>query len=101
MSHKEAIECRCITGAGLRRMPREKSQSPMYRAFNIALSFGISLAVSLFIMIKVGAWLDARFQIGPYGTFVCVLIAIVAGFRTLYREVLRLEEEDAQGMEKK
>ena len=76
----------------------EKSQSPMYRAFNIALSFGISLAVSLFIMIKVGAWLDARFQIGP---FVCVLIAIVAGFRTLYREVLRLEEEDAQGMEKK
>lgn len=79
----------------------EKSQSPMYRAFNIALSFGISLAVSLFIMIKIGAWLDARFQIGPYGTFVCVLIAIVAGFRTLYREVLRLEEEDAQGMEKK
>ena len=60
-----------------------------------------ALAVSLFIMIKVGAWLDARFQIGPYGTFVCVLIAIVAGFRTLYREVLRLEEEDAQGMEKK
>lgn len=90
-----------------RRRPKKDAdgadapQSPMYRAFNIALSFGISLAVSLFIMIKIGAWIDQRFQIGPYGTFVCVLIAIVAGFRTLYREVLRLEEEDTQRMEKK
>ena len=73
----------------------------MYRAFNIALSFGISLAVSLFIMIKVGAWLDQHFQIGPYGTFACVLIAIAAGFRTLYREVLRLEEEEEQRKAKK
>ena len=80
---------------------QEKSKSPIYRAFNVALSFGISLAVSLFIMIKVGAWFDQRFQIGPYGTVICVLIAIVAGFRTLYREVLRLEEEDTQRMEKK
>lgn len=79
----------------------DKSQRPLYRAFNIALSFGISLAVSLFIMIKVGAWLDQHFHIAPYGTFACVLIAIVAGFRTLYREVLRLEEEDSQRMEKK
>lgn len=79
----------------------DKPQSPMYRAFNVALSFGISLAVSLFIMIKIGAWIDGRFQIGPYGTIACVLIAIVAGFRTLYREVLRLEEEDTQRMKKK
>lgn len=86
-----------------KRRPQKdpKSQSPMYRAFNIALSFGISLAVSLFIMIKVGAWLDQHFQIGPYGTFACVLIAIIAGFRTLYREVLRLEDEEEQGTAKK
>lgn len=74
----------------------DRPQSRMYRAFNIALSFGISLAVSLFIMIKVGSWIDAHFQTAPYGLFACVLIAIVAGFRTLYREVLRLEEEDMQ-----
>ncbi|MEE0435760.1 MAG: AtpZ/AtpI family protein [Peptococcaceae bacterium] len=79
----------------------DKSQKPLYRAFNVATSFGISLAVSLFIMIKVGAWLDQHFQIAPYGSFACVLIAIVAGFRTLYREVLRLEEEDSQRTEKK
>ena len=86
-----------------KRRPQKdpKSQGPMYRAFNIALSFGISLAVSLFIMIKVGAWLDQHFQIGPYGTFACVLIAIIAGFRTLYREVLRLEDEEEQGTAKK
>lgn len=74
----------------------DRPQSNFYRAFNVALSFGLSLAISLFIMIKVGSWIDAHFQTAPYGMFACVLIAIVAGFRTLYREVLRLEEEDMQ-----
>ncbi|MDO4280187.1 MAG: AtpZ/AtpI family protein [Peptococcaceae bacterium] len=78
------------------RNPRdhEKNQGPMYRMFNIALSFGISMGVSLFIMIKLGAWLDAHFSIAPYGTFACVMLAIIAGFRSLYREVLRLEKEE-------
>lgn len=72
----------------------EQSQGPMYRLFNIALSFGITMGVSLFLMIKLGTWIDTRFQIGPYGTFACVMLAIAAGFRSLYREVLRLEQEE-------
>ncbi len=74
----------------------EQSQGPMYRMFNIALSFGITMAVSLFLMIKLGGWIDTRFQIGPYGTFACVMLAIAAAFRSLYREVLRLEQEEKQ-----
>lgn len=72
----------------------EQSQGPMYRMFNIALSFGITMGVSLFLMIKLGGWVDAHFQIAPYGTFACVMLAIAAGFRSLYREVLRLEQEE-------
>ena len=81
---------------------QDKSQSLMYRAFNIVIAAGVRMH-----QIKQHGdahrmrGVDQRFQIGPYGTFVCVLIAIVAGFRTLYREVLRLEEEDTQRTEKK
>ena len=72
----------------------ERQQGGMYRMFSIAMSFGITMAVSLFLMIKLGAWVDAKFNIGPYGSVVCVMTAVAAGFRSLYREVLRLEEED-------
>lgn len=83
------------------RNPRkyEQQQSGMYRLFSIGLSFGISMGVSLFLMIKLGAWLDTRFDIDPYGSVICVMTAVAAGFRSLYREVLRLEEdEDSQRM---
>lgn len=72
----------------------EQSQGIVYRMFNIALSFGVTMGVSLFLMIKLGSWIDTRFQIGPYGTFACVMLAVVAAFRSLYREVLRLEQEE-------
>lgn len=66
----------------------------MARMLNIAMSFGISMGISLFLMIKLGSWLDSYFHTSPYLMFVCVMVAIVAGFRSLYREVLRLEEEE-------
>ena len=74
----------------------EQQQSGMYRMFSIAMTFGLSMGVSLFLMIKLGAWLDTRFGIGPYGSVVCVMTAVAAGFRSLYREVLRLEEEEQE-----
>lgn len=72
----------------------QKEQGPMARMLNVAMSFGISMGISLFLMVKLGTWLDNYFHTSPYLMFVCVMVAILAGFRSLYREVLRLEEEE-------
>lgn len=73
-------------------------QGPQYRMFNVALSFGLTLAISLFIMIMLGRWLDERLGTGLVFTFIGLIMAIISGFRFLYEQVLRMEKEEKKRM---
>lgn len=77
-----------------KRKRQEKPQGPYYRMYNVAMSFGLTLAISLFIMIKLGRWLDERFGTGLIFTFIGLIIAIISGFRYLYELVLRMEDDE-------
>lgn len=92
--HKEALIISTNNWRPQKRQRREKPQGPYYRMYNVAMSFGLTLAISLFIMIKLGRWLDERFGTGFIFTFICLVMAIISGFRYLYELVLRMEEDD-------
>ncbi|MFM9413489.1 AtpZ/AtpI family protein [Peptococcus simiae] len=76
---------------------RPGSDSVWFRAFNVALSFGVTLGASLFIMWHLGQWIDGK--IGTYFVFTAlgIIIAVISGFRILIRELTHFEEGLASG----
>ncbi|MFO7988117.1 MAG: AtpZ/AtpI family protein [Thermodesulfobacteriota bacterium] len=48
-------------------------------------SLGISVALSIFIGLGVGLWLDKKFETTPVLMFVGLLFGIVAGFSNIVR----------------
>jgi ATP synthase protein I len=46
-------------------------------------SLGISVALSIFIGLAVGIYLDRRFGTAPWCTLIFLVIGIIAGFRNI------------------
>lgn len=55
------------------------------------LEMGVSVAVG----IGIGYWLDSIFGTSPWLTLLWLLAGVVAGFRSLFRVVKKLEQEEA------
>lgn len=60
---------------------------------------GIELGVATVVGLLAGAWLDARWNTGPWLTLVGVVVGVAAGFRGLVRalaieEARRVREEE-------
>lgn len=56
------------------------------------LELGLSVAIGA----GLGYWLDSVFHTAPWLTLFWLLCGVVAGFRSLYRVVRRLEEREAR-----
>ncbi|MBS5594954.1 MAG: AtpZ/AtpI family protein [Clostridia bacterium] len=75
------------------KLPRRPGSDAVWvRAFNVALSFGVTLGASLFIMWHIGQWLDDKFGTYFVFTFIGVVMAIITGFRFLLRELAQFEQ---------
>lgn len=61
---------------------------------NLALTFGLSLAVYLWLAFKAGNYLDARFGTEPLLTFLTILAAIGFSFYTLIAQVEKLSRQE-------
>ena len=46
-------------------------------------SLGLSVALSIFIGLAVGIYLDRRFETSPWFTLIFLVIGIIAGFRNI------------------
>jgi ATP synthase protein I len=46
-------------------------------------SLGFSVALSIFIGLAVGIYLDRRFETSPWCTLIFLIIGIIAGFRNI------------------
>jgi ATP synthase protein I len=46
-------------------------------------SVGISVALSIFIGLGIGVWLDKRFETNPWMTLIFLGLGIAAGFRNI------------------
>ena len=64
---------------------RKKSNPSQY--IGLALNFGIILDISMFIMFKVGAWLDAKSGTKGIFTVIFVVMGIVSGIRVLMSNI--------------
>lgn len=61
-------------------------KSNVWEYFNFALSFGLTLAITLYLLYKGGAWLDQRLGTSPLFTAVGVFLALATVFRQLINE---------------
>ena len=59
-----------------------------------ALNFGIILVISMVIMFKVGAWIDAKLGTRGIFTLIFVIMGIVSGFRVLMSNIEAIDRHN-------
>lgn len=76
----------------------DKQRPEDYQIFNVAFSFGASMAVAAYLSYKAGNWLDERFRTGHTLMLALVVMAVVASIRVLLKDLgLNSKKEDPSG----
>jgi ATP synthase protein I len=63
----------------------KKETGKTIRELGYFASLGMSVALSIFIGLGVGLWLDKKFDTNPVLMFVGLLLGIIAGFSNIIR----------------
>lgn len=84
----------------LRRIQAEAGVAPpcAWTDFNFMLSFGITLAVMLFLSVRVGAWLGRVLDCGSWATILLGLLSIAGTIRVMVKEVLTRDKPPAEDL---
>lgn len=61
---------------------------------NFALSFGVTMAVSLFLGYYGGSWLDQKLGTDPIGMVVGLMLGVGLAFYSMLKELKALEKMD-------
>lgn len=64
------------------------------RYINLALSFGITMTLTILLAIYGGLWLDRRLGSTPLFLILGILLGVGAAFYSLLREILKLNEQN-------
>lgn len=67
--------------------PGGKKAPPAYEYFNFIFSFGITVAITLYLTYQGGTWLDRRFGTSPWCMLGLVVLGLVASMRVLIRDL--------------
>lgn len=65
-----------------------------FKYVNFGLSFGLTLAITLYLLYKGGAWLDQRLGTSPLFMMVGIILALATVFRQLVGEIGELSQKD-------
>ena len=71
-----------LNDAGRSLLMKEETRR-LLREFAYFSSIGLSIALSIFIGLAVGVWLDRRFGTSPWLMFVFLGMGIAAGYRNI------------------
>jgi F0F1-type ATP synthase assembly protein I len=74
-------------------------KSPAYKYINFGLSFGFTMAITVYLLYQGGKWLDNRFDSAPVFMMIGILLAIAAVFKRLFVEVKMLDKDFSQDEE--
>ena len=74
-------------------MKKKRNSNPS-QYIGLALNFGIILVISMVIMFKVGAWIDAKLWTRGIFTLIFVIMGIVSGFRVLMSNIEAIERHN-------
>ena len=73
---------------------KKKTSSNPSQYISLALNFGIILVISMVIMFKVGAWIDAKLGTKGIFTLIFVIMGIVSGFRVLMSNIEAIDRHN-------
>lgn len=73
-------------------MANKKSWIKYLRYLNLALSFGISMVLTILLGVYGGDWLDRRLGTSPVFLLLGIFLGIGAGFYNLWSELSKLNE---------
>lgn len=73
-----------------------KKKNDVFKYLNFALSFGLTLVITLYLLYKGGAWLDQRLGTAPLFMMLGILLALATVFRQLIGELQEPEEKPLQ-----
>ena len=73
---------------------KKKRNSNTSQYIGLALNFGIILVISMVIMFKVGAWIDAKLGTRGIFTLIFVIMGIVSGFRVLMSNIEAIDRHN-------
>ena len=74
-------------------MKKKRNSNPSQYIW-LALNFGIILVISMVIMFKVGAWIDAKLGTRGIFTLIFVIMGIVSGFRVLMSNIEAIDRHN-------
>lgn len=68
-------------------------KSPVNKYINFGLSFGLTMAITLYLLYQGGKWLDNRFGSAPVFMFLGIVLAIAAVFKRLFADIKMLDKD--------
>ena len=71
-------------------MKRETRRA--YKELAYYSSIGLSVALSIFIGLGIGVWLDRKFDTAPWLMLIFLLFGIIAGFRNIALAIKRVRK---------
>jgi F0F1-type ATP synthase assembly protein I len=70
----------------------KKKRSNGLKYLNFAVSFGLTLAITIYLLFKGGMWLDQRLGTEPVFMMLGIFLAVATVFRQLIRELKNFEQ---------
>jgi len=67
-------------------------QKPSYKYLNFAISFGLTMAITVYLLFQGGKWLDNRLNTAPVFMLLGILLAIATVFKRLFVELKTLDD---------
>ncbi len=71
----------------------EQSFREIYKEVSPFLGLGIQLAVTMFLMVLLGNWLDEKYHLQPLFLSLCSVFGVIAGMYHLLKIVKDLESK--------
>ena len=79
-----------------KRLKKNRDIKAFTLGMNIVINFAIIMAVSLFITVKVGLFLDEKLGTGFIFTFLGAILGIFSSFRVLFDQIRILDREEGE-----
>ena len=67
--------------------------SPAFKYINFGISFGITIAITVYVLFLGGRWLDDRLGTAPLFMFLGVVIGVAAVFKRLITDLKTLDQK--------
>ena len=72
-------------------------KSPAFKYVNFGVSFGLTMAITVYVLYLGGKWLDDRLGTAPLFVFLGVITGVAAVFKRLITDLKTLDKEPEDG----